>query len=293
LSGDEAVRILGKERIDLALLDIRLPGMDGYDVAEHILANPLTSHIAVILLTERRERPDRLRGLELGVVDYLTKPFDLDELRLRVRNVLARYQQRHQVNAITKLPLAENTHEVLRATVVSASEWAVVSVLIEGLNAFRSEYGFIAADDFQRALIITLRAALRDASQPDAFVGHLSDAELLVITDSAHKSLLFQSISGRMAESVPLFLPKRARAQQVAPLTVSVVETDHDDNSITSAETLIQALDALRPSSTLDLTAPIVKQNDPVYQIIPPDPSPTEETAKPDSAPENKTETKN
>ncbi|RMF35375.1 MAG: DNA-binding response regulator, partial [Chloroflexi bacterium] len=84
--GEDALRMTQEVVPDLVVLDIRLPDIDGYEVCRRLRSHRRTEHIPIIFLTERRERIDRLTGLELGAVDYITKPFDIQELRLRVRN---------------------------------------------------------------------------------------------------------------------------------------------------------------------------------------------------------------
>ena len=89
-SGSEAVNQARRERPALIVLDLMLPGMSGFDVLESLREDEATRHIAVLMLTARREEPDRIRGLSLGADDYLTKPFSPAELVLRVKAILRR-----------------------------------------------------------------------------------------------------------------------------------------------------------------------------------------------------------
>ncbi|PVE32348.1 hypothetical protein DC030_15185, partial [Enterococcus faecalis] len=91
--GEDAVRMITEAAPDIAVLDIRLPDIDGYEVCRRLRQNRRMHDLPVIFLTEKREREDKLIGLELGAVDYITKPFDIQELRLRVRNALRRFQR--------------------------------------------------------------------------------------------------------------------------------------------------------------------------------------------------------
>ena len=77
----------------LIVLDIMLPDINGYEVCRALRTNTRTSHIPVIFLTQKDERSDKLQGLELGADDYITKPFDIDELKLRVQNAIARSER--------------------------------------------------------------------------------------------------------------------------------------------------------------------------------------------------------
>ncbi|CUP68720.1 MULTISPECIES: response regulator transcription factor [Hungatella] len=87
--GAEAVEIIEHERFDLILLDIMLPGIDGFDIMEYI--RPM--EIPVIFITAKYEVRDRVKGLKLGADDYLVKPFDVVELVARVEAVLRRYNK--------------------------------------------------------------------------------------------------------------------------------------------------------------------------------------------------------
>ena len=89
-TGPEALRAAREERPALVVLDLMLPGMSGFEVLEQMRADAATSGIAVLMLTARRDEPDRIRGLSIGADDYLTKPFSPQELVLRVGAILRR-----------------------------------------------------------------------------------------------------------------------------------------------------------------------------------------------------------
>ncbi len=90
ITGEEALETLNNEEIDLIILDIMLPKMDGFDTCRTIKADALLSTIPIIILTARGEEVDRVVGLELGADDYVVKPFSVRELILRIKNVLKR-----------------------------------------------------------------------------------------------------------------------------------------------------------------------------------------------------------
>jgi two-component system phosphate regulon response regulator PhoB len=92
-SGPDAVAQARQECPSLIVLDLMLPGMSGFEVLEQLRAEEGTRDVAVLMLTARREEPDRIKGLSLGADDYLTKPFSPQELVLRVGAILRRIQQ--------------------------------------------------------------------------------------------------------------------------------------------------------------------------------------------------------
>ena len=89
-TGTDALSLAKRDRPSLIVLDLMLPGMSGFDVLAKLREEESTAGIAVLMLTARKEEPDRIRGLELGADDYLTKPFSPQELVLRVGAILRR-----------------------------------------------------------------------------------------------------------------------------------------------------------------------------------------------------------
>src|SRR5574338_470699 len=134
--GEDGVRACQIQSPDLVILDIRLPDIDGFEVARRLRGGRKTKEIPIIFLTEKRERSDRLRGLELRADDYITKPFDVQELRLRVRNTLQRARQGTLTNPITGLPEGCLVDEAL--VDAAGAEGAVLLVaLLKNMNRFR------------------------------------------------------------------------------------------------------------------------------------------------------------
>ena len=91
--GEEGLAVARAEMPDIVLLDVMMPGMDGWQVAERLLENQDTNQIPLVFLTARAELRDRARGLELGGVDYITKPFNPVELASVVENLLERVRR--------------------------------------------------------------------------------------------------------------------------------------------------------------------------------------------------------
>ena len=115
-SGAEALEAVGHERPDLVVLDLMLPGFSGLEVLAELRRRPEAADLPVIVLTARREEPDRIRGLELGADDYVTKPFSPQELVLRVaailRRVRAEQQQVGDELAIGPIHVDKSAHKV-------------------------------------------------------------------------------------------------------------------------------------------------------------------------------------
>lgn len=208
--GEDAVKMAQQSTPDIALLDIRLPDIDGYEVCRRLRTHRRTDSIPIIFLTERRDRIDKLQGLELGVVDYITKPFDIQELRLRVRNALRRAKLETLVNPVTGLPEGKLVDEQLQK-LVGASNWAVMVMLVKGLQSFREQYGFVAADDVLRAVSLMLNNVVREAGGQGDFVGHLLAEDFIIITSDARAREINDRIQSRLMQSMDYFYPLKDR----------------------------------------------------------------------------------
>lgn len=116
LSGEDVLKIARSGMIDLILLDLMLPGIDGLDVCKILKADQKTQHIPVIMLTAKGEESDIVTGLEVGADDYITKPFSPKVLIARVRSVLRRKSKPVSEEATVKikeLVIYPGRHEVL------------------------------------------------------------------------------------------------------------------------------------------------------------------------------------
>jgi PleD family two-component response regulator len=211
--GEEAVRVSNSSQPDLVILDIRLPDIDGYEVARRLRDNRRTADIPIIFLTEKRERADRLKGLQLGVDDYITKPFDIQELRLRVRNALRRSMMSTLTNTVTGLAEGALVDERLSECLIER-DWVLLLISLENLDSFRESYGFVASDDVQRAVGLMIYNALRGVGGPNDFLGHLSPTEFILVTGSGNVSALIERIRTRLDQSLDYFYPLKDRDQE-------------------------------------------------------------------------------
>ncbi len=208
--GEEAVSACRVNRPDLVILDIRLPDIDGYEVARRLRRNRRTEDIPIIFLTERRARADRLQGLELGGDDYVTKPFDIQELRLRVRNTLRRSMQNTMNNPVTNLPEGALVDERLGECLASEG-WALLGVRLENLEAFREAYGFVASDDVLRAVSVMIHNAVREIGNPNDFIGQVAPAKFVLVTTPQAMPALAERIRSRLEQAVEYFYPIKDR----------------------------------------------------------------------------------
>ena len=177
--GTEAIAAARQEHPALVVLDLMLPGMSGFDVLEALRAHEPTKDVAVLMLTARRDEPDRIRGLALGADDYLTKPFSAQELVLRAKAILRRVgaagAPAGDVLAIGPIRLDRSAHRVAvdgRDVDLTPTEYKLLVTLAERRGRVQGRAALLetvweAAPDIQTRTvdmhIQRLRAKLGDA----------------------------------------------------------------------------------------------------------------------------------
>lgn len=226
--GEDGVRAGQTTVPDLIILDIRLPDIDGYEVARRLRKDRRTQEIPIIFLTEKRERVDRLQGFEVGADDYITKPFDVQELRLRVRNALQRVSQGSLTNPVSGLPEGPLVEERL-SDAIHKSGWALLHISISHLDSFRDAYGFVASDDVLRAISVMIHNTMKEISVniTEEFLGHISPTDFVVVTTPANLPVFHEKLSSRLEQSLDYFYPIKDREQaskQADRLSIKVSE---------------------------------------------------------------------
>ena len=133
-SGAEALRRLAESVPDLIVSDIRMPGMDGYQMARHIRASPRTGLVPIVFLTAKDETTDRIEGFRSGVDAYLVKPFEPDELIAVITNIMSRVERTH--SEIARLVGKEQADEplVLHDEDLTDAEERVAGAVARGLS---------------------------------------------------------------------------------------------------------------------------------------------------------------
>ena len=185
----------------LIVLDIMLPDIDGYEVCRTLRTNTRTSHIPVIFLTQKDERSDKLQGLELGADDYITKPFDIEELKLRVQGAIRRAERESLTDPRSGLPAGRLIEEQLRH-IIREKSWALLDLRINNFEGFKDVYGFVAGDDVLRFSAMLIGEVVDEVGTPNDFIGHAGGDNFVIITTIEAAPAIRQRIKDRFAEEV-------------------------------------------------------------------------------------------
>lgn len=208
LRGEDAVQYALRETPHLVLLDIQLPGIDGYEVIRQLRSHPKSMHIPIIVLSAHDRCADKVRAFEVGVDDYVTKPFNTDELLARVRTQLRRVQQNF-LSPLIGLPGGYQVELAIKRKLTSAEPWSILYLDLDNFKAFNDVYGFLTGNDLIRVVGRICQRVVREHGNPDDFVGHIGGDDYVILTTPERAHTLCRLIcTSYKQESRALYHPE-------------------------------------------------------------------------------------
>jgi diguanylate cyclase (GGDEF)-like protein len=185
--GEEALRRAEEIRPDLVLLDVMMPRVDGFEVAQRLRRNTRTANTCIIMLTAKAQSTDKVLGLTAGADDYIIKPFDPIELLARVKTTLRRARDNRNLSPLTGLPGNIRIEDEVQRRVEENVPFALLNCDIDNFKAYNDHYGFLRGDRVIQTTARILQDAVEEFSRPEGFVGHVGgdDFVVVVVPDAA------------------------------------------------------------------------------------------------------------
>jgi len=181
VDGEDAIQKATSTPPNVIVLDIMMPRMDGLTALHRLRSQAATANIPIILLTARGLPEDRVRGLELGADDYITKPFDITELAARVRAVLRRTQAARDLSPLTGLPGNFKITAEVEDCIRDGRAFALVHGDLDNFKAFNDHYGFMRGDEVIRFCASSFIEAAESLGMEGTFVGHIGGDDFVAI----------------------------------------------------------------------------------------------------------------
>ena len=235
---------------DLILLDAMMPGMDGFEVCRRLKEAPNTQNIPVVFVTAKEDAVSEERGLNMGAVDYITKPFNLPIVRARVRNYLAlkhktdMLESMAHIDSLTNIPNRRRFDETLelewRRCHRSATPLSLLMIDIDHFKSYNDHFGHGAGDVCLATTAATLAAGLARAADVLARYG---GEEFAVILPGANTDGALQ-IAERLREEVSAKTLPKAPNGESRSITVSIGCASLVPDDAHSPADLIEAADA-------------------------------------------------
>ena len=251
INGERALALAtAAEPPDLILLDVMMPGMDGYEVCARLKQNPVTARIPVLFVSSRDDEEDEARGLSLGAIDYIVKPIRPSIVQARVRNHIELKRSRDLLEQLTTQDHLTGISNRRRFDDSLAQEWqraareqtplSLVAIDIDHFKAYNDHYGHPQGD---QCLIQVARALATCVTRPTDLVARCGGEEfagLLPSTDSTGAARL----AGQMRAAIEAEALEHARSPTHPHVTISLGVATVVPQAEESAQLLVDLADA-------------------------------------------------
>jgi diguanylate cyclase (GGDEF)-like protein len=181
--GEEALEKAGELRPDLVLLDVMMPRIDGFEVAQRLRKNPQTANTSIIMLTAKALSADKVTGLQSGADDYIIKPFDPIELLARVKGTLRRAKEMRNLSPLTGLPGNIRIQEEIERQVREARPFAVLYCDLDNFKTYNDQKGFVRGDRLIQATARFIQDAVVEFDPAEGFVGHVGGDDFVAVVN--------------------------------------------------------------------------------------------------------------
>ena len=195
--GEEALEKAGDMRPDLVLLDVMMPRIDGFEVAQRLRKNPQTANTSIIMLTAKALSADKVTGLQAGADDYIIKPFDPIELLARVKGTLRRAKEMRNLSPLTGLPGNIRIQEEIERQVRDGRPFAVLYCDLDHFKTYNDQKGFVRGDRLIQSTAKLIQDAVVMNDGSEGFVGHVGGDDFVAIVDPESAERVARSICER------------------------------------------------------------------------------------------------
>jgi PleD family two-component response regulator len=185
-------------RPQLIVLDLGLPELSGDQVFERLQADHRTRYTPVVFLTGSSRPGDKVRHLRAGADDYVTKPFDLEELAARVQTALRRLRTLGGLNPLSGLPGNTTIYEEMTARLKAGDRFACLYLDIDNFKSFNDRYGFTRGDTLIAELAEAIFGGVARLGE-DTFLGHIGGDDFVVLCDADVAESLAEDVVARFS----------------------------------------------------------------------------------------------
>src|SRR5512139_113693 len=205
-SANAALTEARRFRPDMFILDVLMPGTDGYRRAELIRADPAIGMAPIMFLSARGDTADKVRAFRSGAEDYMVKPFDAAELLARVAKALDRQARELGASPTTQLPGADAIQAEIERRLAACDASAVACYLdLDNLKAFNDYYGYAKANAVIRQTGDVIRYVVQRSGGPGDFIGHIAGDDFVFITSADRVDAVCRAICERFDTLIKLY----------------------------------------------------------------------------------------
>lgn len=191
---------------DAIIMDLKMPGINGFRICEQLRQEPRTRAIPIIVVSGSwKNAQDRIRSIEAGADDFLTKPFDAQELLARIKRMLQRKKVDMGHNPLTGLPGNLAIEEEARRRLIDPNNLAFSYIDLDNFKAYNDVYGVKQGDKVIRLLADLLVEAVKRWGNPNDFIGHVGGDDFVAMTSPDKAEKIFNWIATRFDERIKAY----------------------------------------------------------------------------------------
>jgi diguanylate cyclase (GGDEF)-like protein len=179
--GEEALARADELRPDLVLLDVMMPRIDGFEVAQRLRRNTRTANTCIIMLTAKAQSSDKVLGLTAGADDYIIKPFDPIELLARVKTTIRRARDNRSLSPLTGLPGNIQIEDEVQRRVEEDQPFALLTCDLDNFKAYNDHYGFLRGDRVIQSTARILQDTVEEYCRTEGFIGHVGGDDFVLV----------------------------------------------------------------------------------------------------------------
>jgi diguanylate cyclase (GGDEF)-like protein len=204
-NGQDALELAKKVRPDLILLDILMPKISGLEVCSRLRDDFLTSRIPIVILTVLSDTRKKVMAINGGADDFLTKPFDPEEVVARIRMIIRRTETNLGSNPLTRLPGNTEIYREIEYRLNSKKKFAMAYLDIDNFKSFDDKYGYQRGDKVIVETSLIIQASVARYGNKGDFVGHIGGDDFVYITTPSKVENITEHIIRSFDEVVPSF----------------------------------------------------------------------------------------
>ena len=249
-NGEKALQIAASSKPpDLILMDIIMPGMDGYEACKKLKQGEQTRNIPIIFITAKDQEEDETHGLELGAIDYITKPFSLPIVKARVKTHLELKRHRDNLeqlsacDGLTGIPNRRRFEEMIdkewKRSIRQGRSLTVVMMDIDYFKLFNDHYGHLLGDDCLKLVAETLAASIR---RPGDLVARYGGEEFVCVLPETDKEGAI-TVAELFRKSIDNLKIKHEKSQVSNHVTISLGVATTIPKAEKSMKILLEAAD--------------------------------------------------
>jgi len=209
--GEEGIKKVFEIKPNLVIVDINMPKLTGYEVVDMMRKEVSTMNTPILMMSGSTDEMDEIKGLQLGVDGYITKPFNNELFLAKLNAIMMRTQQNVSTNPLTLLPGNIAINKELEHRISSKEKFAVIYIDLNNFKSYNDFYGFSRGDEIIKHTANILIKTIKEKGCVNDFIGHIGGDDFVAITRTDNITTICEQIISEFDKSIPEFYNEEER----------------------------------------------------------------------------------